>query len=250
MAMTALLVLAALATSTVSGVVGMAGGAMLLGVMVVLGIDPILTVPIHAAVQLVSNIARTVAHIEHVRWRPFAVQLVAALPGPILGLWLLEGLDRDTVRTVMGLVILYTVWAPRWGLQKIPDAAAFSLAGAIAGTLGVVVGAVGPLIAPFFLRPGFTKRGIISTKAACQASHHIIKLAAFSGLYPAVLASHPEIFDLRDQLPLILPMAAATIGGAYIGRWLLTRISDAKFVVLYKVVLTLLAVRMITQGML
>jgi uncharacterized membrane protein YfcA len=245
---TVLLVGAALVTSTVSGVVGMAGGAMLLGVMVVLGIDPLLTVPIHAAVQLISNGSRAFAHAEHVDGRAWGLHVVAALPCPIVGMWLVERLDRDGVRAVMAAVILYAVWAPKWGLRSLPDRIALPASGAVAGTLGVVVGAVGPLIAPFFLRPRFDKRRLIATQAACTVVQHLIKLAAFAGLYPAVLAREPSTFRIGEHLALILPMGAAAIGGTYLGRWFLGRLPERSFVLLYKGVLTLLALRMGAQS--
>lgn len=244
----ALLVVSALVSATVSGIVGMAGGTMLLGAMVVLGMAPDEAVPVHAAVQLVSNFTRTYAHLPTVRWHQFAILAAAALPGPILGLYLLDRLDSDTVRALMGLLILYSVWAPKWGLARLSDTVAFATAGAFAGVLGVVVGAVGPLLAPFFLRDSFKKESLIGTKAICQGYLHVIKLVAFAGLYPVALTHRDASFDLTSTWTLILPMALATIVGTYAGKWLLHRMSEARFVQLYKVVLTGLAVRLIYQG--
>lgn len=243
------LVLSALVGSIISGVLGMAGGTLLLALMLICGLDPVATVPIHAAVQLSSNVTRSVAHARNIHWEPVFILAAAALPGPLLGLWLLEGLDASAVRGVMGAVILYAVWAPKWGLSSLPDRAAFGLAGALAGTLGVVVGAVGPLIAPFFLREGFRKEAIIGTKAVCQAILHGVKIAAFAGLYPALLAAPPQDFRFGDHLALILPMAAATVVGTYVGKWLLGQLTERRFVLMYKAVLSLLALRLLYQSL-
>jgi len=243
--LTLTLTLAALLGSTVSGIIGMAGGALLLGLMLIFGLDPWIAVPVHAVVQLVSNSTRVVAHFPNVRWQPFRTFILWSLPGPIIGLWLLGQIDSQSIKAIIGFLILYAVWAPKWGLERLSERQAFGLAGMMGGTLGVVVGAVGPLIAPFFLRGGFHKTQIIATKAVCQAFLHVVKIIAFAGLYPAVLGTTYESFPYADHLMLIAPMAAATIIGTYVGKWALRFISEKRFVMLYRVVLSALAARLI-----
>lgn len=233
-----ILALGAYLTSTVSGVIGMAGGTMLLGIMMVAGLDPVVAVPIHAVVQLVSNATRVQAFLQHVRWGPFLTVALVASPGPVLGLWLVKQLDADAIRLLMGCVILYATWAPKWGLKDLSERVAFALAGAVGGVLGVVVGAVGPLIAPFFLRGGFAKEQIIATKASCQAYLHVIKIVAFGFTG----------FSFSEQARLFVPMALATVAGTYTGRWLLGKLPDRFFFWFYKVVLTLLALRLILRA--
>ncbi len=241
-----LLVLGTLLSATLSGVIGMAGGTLLLAIMLFSGLDPWLVVPVHAAVQLVANASRVVAHRHHVRTAAFWVLAGIALPGPLLGLRWLEGLDSTAVRGAMGLMIIMSVWLPKFAFTRLSERGSFAFAGAVGGTIGVIVGAVGPMIAPFFLRPSFSKREVIATKAACQAYLHLLKIAAFSGLYPALLTTRSvPAFDFAHQATLIIPMGAAAIGGTYVGKWLLTRVSERRFVVLYKLVLTVLALRLI-----
>ena len=68
-----ILCLAALATSMLSAVVGMAGGITLLSVML-LFMEPLVAIPLHGVVQLVSNGSRTVIQVGS-----FAVQQVMPL---------------------------------------------------------------------------------------------------------------------------------------------------------------------------
>ena len=42
-------------------------------------------------------------------------------------------------------------------------------------------------------------------------------------------------------------MAAAAIVGAYFGKWILLRISEARFTLLYRVVLSVLALRLVYE---
>ncbi len=242
------LVLGAFMGATISGTFGMAGGSVLLGVMLALGVPYLVTLPIHAAVQLVSNSTRVIAHLSNVRWRPFLFFAVAALPGPIIGLRLLVDLNPDLALSIIGVLILYTVWAPKWGLEKMKEAPAFVTAGVIAGIFGVISGAVGPLVAPFFLRDGFLKEQIIATKALCQSYVHVLKVAAFLGVYPALSASKTLNFDFLEHWQLILPMALATIIGTYLGKYLLKRVSQERFALAYRVLLTVLALDLIVRG--
>ena len=61
------LALAALLTSILSAIVGMGGGITLLAIML-LFLDPLVAIPLHATVQMVSNGTRAVAQRHHVEW--------------------------------------------------------------------------------------------------------------------------------------------------------------------------------------
>jgi len=98
---------------------------------------------------------------------------------------------------------------------------------------------VGPLIAPFFLSGRYNKEEIIATKATCQASLHIIKLIAFSTIG----------FEVLEQVPLLLPMAAAVIAGTFVGKWLLRFLSEKSFLILYKTILTILSIQLLVDGL-
>jgi uncharacterized membrane protein YfcA len=248
--MLALMVTGAFLTSVISGVVGMAGGAMLLGLLVLTGMAPAVAVPVHAAVQLAANLTRTWAHLPYVRWRPFLVHALAAIPAPLLGLWLLARLDVPTVEALMGGAMLVAAWVPRLSFARLPESVAFGMAGVVSGSLGVVVGAVGPLLAPFFLRDGFDKRQLIATKAVCSGYNHVLKLVAFSGLYPIAVAGQSGGFDYAEHAPLLVPMALATVGGTYAGAWVLDKLSERTFVVLYRAVLTVMAAQLIGAAVL
>ena len=64
----------------ISGFVGSAGGQLLLGAMLFLGVDLKVAVPVHAIVQLVSTNSRTVALLPNVRWRSIRTRESRATP--------------------------------------------------------------------------------------------------------------------------------------------------------------------------
>ena len=234
---------ASFATATVSAVLGMAGGIMLLAVML-LFIDPALAIPIHALVQLVSNSSRAVIHRRAVRRDLLLPFLVLLLPAGYLTLPLVQVTPADTLRLVIGVFVIVATWRKEWLLlgfdpERLGVVPRFALVGAGAGALGPLIGATGPFIAPFFLGIGLTRFELIGTKAACQAGTHVAKMILFG------IAG----FAFLDYAPLMAAMAASVIAGTVFGTRLLHAIDDARFTQLYRAVLTLVAIRLIASGL-
>jgi uncharacterized protein len=238
-----ILCLAAMLTAAVSAVLGMAGGSMLLAVML-LFLDPIEAIPIHGLVQLSSNGTRTVVHAKVIRWELLAPFAVLVLPAGLLTIGLVEDVPADGLRLVIGVFVLISTWRVRWlllGLEPthIPERLRFGLLGAITGALSPLIGATGPFIAPFFLGIGLTRFELIGTKAACQAITHLAKIVLFGFIG----------FAFVESIPLIVGMALSVVVGTALGTRLLHRLDDARFVQLYKVALTLVAVRLVWSGL-
>jgi len=235
---TTILTISALLTAMISGMIGLGGGTVLVVILYSVGLNPVVAVTVHAAVQLVSNAARTLAFLKHVHLPSFGIFLITAVPTPFLVADAVGKLDPTWVRLWMGIFILAVTWLKKYlkaGLQGPP---AMLLAGLCAGGLGMVVGATGTLIAPFYLRDGWKKETIIGTKALCQASAHVFKLVAFS----TVSLSIGEHWDI------IVPMAIAVFIGIFAGKALGQRVSETWFRRIFKGLLTLLALKLIISA--
>ena len=102
---------AALATSMLSAVVGMAGGIILLSVML-LFLDPLVAIPLHGVIQLVSNGSRTFIQRAHVRWSIIGSMAVLLLPMSIVGLYIARALSPPVARLLIGVFVLAATWAP------------------------------------------------------------------------------------------------------------------------------------------
>lgn len=228
----------ALAAATLSGLTGLGGGTLLIAALYALGFTPAVAVPLHAAVQLVSNAARMVAYLSHVRWSGFGLFLVGALPAPFALAPLVVALPADVVRIMMAAFLLLAL-VPGWLVQlRLAGAPGLVVAGALSGGLGTVVGATGLIIAPFFLDRGWPKETVIATMAVCQAAGHATKIAAF-----AVAG-----FGLGGQLDLLWPMALAVVAGTALGRWLIGLVDESRFRWLVTMILLVLACQLGVDG--
>jgi uncharacterized membrane protein YfcA len=233
-----ILCLAALLTAVLSAVIGMAGGITLLAVMLFF-YDPLIAIPIHGVVQLVSNGSRSIIQRRHIRWGIIWRYGALLFPMGLLGLSLAEALPPAGARCLIGAFVLVATWAPKLLLMGThPEQAdshrRFWVLGAVVGFINVTVGATGPLIAPFFLSLGLTRQALVGTKAACQMLGHLAKLAVF-GIAGFAFAEF--------ALPLAL-LSLSVVIGTWVGSRLLEHVSEVWFVRLYRTVLTVIAVRL------
>ena len=235
----ATLCVAALLTSILSAVIGMAGGIVLLSVML-LFMDPLEAIPLHGVVQLISNGSRSWIQREHVRWEVFWRYAAPLVPAGVLGLWIAQGLPPSLTRALIGVFVLTATWAPGVLLlgthpEQSEPRRRFLLLGAVVGVINMTVGATGPLIAPFFLNLGLSRQALVGTKAACQAAGHVVKISLFG---VAGFAFAPWL------TPLAL-LSAMVVVGSWLGSRILDRVSERHFVMLYRGVLSIIAAHLI-----
>lgn len=229
------LVVACFVTATISGILGMAGGVTLLGVMTALLPAPVV-VPLHGIVQLASNWTRTWAFRKHVRWPIFFAFMIPAAVGIAIAANVWADLKLTWFKAWIGAFILaFLVWRKYKPKLRNPPVWSYAVLGLAAGLLAIFVGATGPFLAPFFLRDDFDNEEVIATKAVCQTWLHLLKIPAFLALG----------FDYSPYIAVLAALVAAVIGGTYFGKHLLSRVSKERFVFWFQLVLALLAIYLI-----
>ncbi|HKU40124.1 MAG TPA: sulfite exporter TauE/SafE family protein [Polyangiales bacterium] len=215
--LTLLLSLTALATALLSGVFGMAGGMILMGVFAALLPVPTAMV-MHGATQLTSNVSRAVILRSHVYWRGFFCYVAGSLLAYLAMLSVSYTPEPLVVFLGLGLTPFVAALLPRrWVDFERPLPAAVT--GFQVAMLQLIAGAAGPLLDIAFVDTRLNRNQIVATKAATQVFSHSLKLAYF---LPAVQGD-----EFSPQL--IAAMLAATVAGTRLGTWLLERISEAAF---------------------
>jgi uncharacterized protein len=183
MAPATILLLAVVMTGTafLSGIFGMAGGLVLIGVLLALLPLPE-AMALHAVTKMASNGWRAFLWRQHIVWRP-----IAAIGGGFALALLLWSLlrwvpDKPVALLALGVTPFLVKLLPK-GLAPDPRSPVQGLAyGSAAMSLMLLTGVSGPLIDRFFLGGGLDRRQIVATKAACQILGHATKLLYFGAL--------------------------------------------------------------------
>jgi uncharacterized membrane protein YfcA len=230
----------AVLTSVVSGVMGMAGGMLLLAVLL-LRLEPTVAIPVHGAVQLVSNASRAFFLRRHVEWSAVWRFVWPLLPAGAVGILLLAYVPASGSRIAIALFVLATTWHQRFfAIGKGERAKSLlPVGGALVGFFSTLVGATGPLLGPFILALDLGSQPTIATLAACQIFQHGSKVLLF-GL---------RGFDVAGYaLPCALLCLCAVLGSA-IGTRLLDRLPEKAFKLTVRFTLTALALQQLYVGL-
>jgi uncharacterized membrane protein YfcA len=238
----AALSLVAFATSILSAIVGMAGGITLLSVML-LFYDPLVAIPLHGVVQLVSNSSRAVIQRRHLHWNLIWRYGLLLIPMGFVGIELAQAMPPTATRRMIGAFVLLATFAPQLLLlgahpESSPPNRRFFMLGGVVGLLNVTIGATGPLIAPFFLNLGLSRYAVIGTKAGCQVLGHLGKILVFGVVG----------FAYSSYVPLLVALCLSVVLGTMTGSRLLNRVNERWFVRIYKTVLAIVALSLLFRG--
>lgn len=220
---TFILLAVVLITATISGVFGMAGGLMLMGALT-LAMPVAAAMVTHGAVQFVSNGWRAVLHRKHIDW-PIILFYGAgsAVAAAVLAL-VTYSPTKAWVYLLLGLVP-GLAWLPkdRFNLDAAKPVHAIACGLSVTG-LNVIAGVSGPLLDVFFVRTTLTRHQIVATKAATQAFSHTVKMV-FYGV-PMFAAMTQSGLPPWWFFALAAPLAML---GAWLGGFVLNKISDVNF---------------------
>jgi uncharacterized membrane protein YfcA len=229
-----LLIIVAFFTSTLTGIVGLGGGLLLISAMP--GFLPVAAVvPVHGGVQLASNVSRALFDVRVVAWRLVGPFSVGAVLGAALGSRIVVRLPAEYFLPLLGLFVLVLTWGPAVRPIRLPGG--YVVLGGVATFLSLFVGAVGPVCSPFLLREQLTRDGIVATQAVWISVLHSMKLVTFGLLG----------FAFGPYLFLMSGMIAAAVLGSWVGRRLRGRVPEHRFRTLFRILLTLLALRMLLR---
>jgi hypothetical protein len=233
------LVLTALAASTLAGVTGFGGAAVLLPVLVlVFGVRA--AIPILTVAQLIGNGSRVWFNRQALNWRVVAWFALGGIPMALLGGYLFAVAPLTALTRLLGAFLLMVVlWRHLRPRQPKPfPVAAFAGIGAGASFLSALLGSVGPIMAPFFLAFGLVKASYIGTEALATVVMHIAKLVAYR--QNALLTS-------RD-LWIGLALGPVMILGSFLGKRILDRLPEKVFVALIEAVLVVSGLLFLIHG--
>lgn len=221
LAITATLVAAALVTSFISGILGMAGGMVFMGLLLAL-----LSVPeamvLHGITQLASNAWRAILWRHEIDWR--VLRGIAA--GSVIALSffvLVQAVASKAEALIMlGVTPFLALALPPKLVLDVRRRGHPLLCGLVCTTLQLTAGVSGPILDVFFVRSQMDRRTVVATKAVTQSMGHLIKIAYFGFLVGSAQRGSVET-------ELAVTMVACAVIGTTLSRRVLERLTDASF---------------------
>lgn len=241
-----ILILSAFITSSISAVLGMGGGIILLGIMAVIIPEGYKVIALHGMVQLFSNTTRTYVFRKYVKTQLIKQFFNGALIGISFSVGIIitliyyfdvqsaNEIKVEVLKPFIGLFIVWNLFLK--GPKKAKIVKSFVPVGLVAGLSSIFVGAVGPLIAPFFLIKSFNKEHIIANKAAAQMITHLSKIPLFIYFFN---------MDYTAELKILIPLILAVYVGTSFGKKILYFIPELLFKKLFKITLFIISIRLI-----
>lgn len=222
-------------TSALSSATGMGGGVLLFTVMTLY--FPInIVIPIHGIIQFFNNFITLSMLKQHLKKSLMMPFIVGCIPGVVAAAFLVkEIIKTDAPQMIILGLIIYSLFRPK----RLPDLELqhknFFWVGLITGFLGIIAGAIDPVLAPFFVRKDLTKEEVIGNKAAMQALVHFAKIPVFLSLG----------FDYLPYLGFCLLTNFASFFGTRFGIYMLQKMSETVFLKVFKTALALTGLRML-----
>ena len=228
-----LLVASSFFTALITATLGIGGGVMLLAVIASI-LPPLAIIPVHGLVQLSANSNRAWMTRPHINRPVLKHFLVGATLGALIASLLVVQLPTEIILLSVALFILFLTWGPKLNIAAM-SGVSLQLAAGLTTLLSMFVGASGPLVAAFTSQLSEERFARVATFSACMSVQHGLKIVVFGWLG----------FAFSDWLGLIVAMILTGFAGTWVGLNLLSKISNQRFDQLFKLILTLLALRLL-----
>ncbi len=216
----AILAVSALVTSFISGILGMAGGMVLMGVLLALLPLP-LAMMLHGVTQLASNAWRALLWRNEVDWRVFRGYCLGALAALAFFVVVRLVVSKPVALLVMGATPFVTLWLPEGLHLNIERRGQPFACGLLCSALNLSAGVSGPILDVFFVRTRMRRHAVVATKAMTQSFSHVLKI-----FYFGVVVSRP---GSHVDLPLGAMMVVLALVGTSLSRFVLERMTDVSF---------------------
>jgi uncharacterized protein len=245
-----IILVATLVTATISGVFGMAGGIILMGVLA--SFTPVATAMVlHGFIQIISNFSRAALLRRHIAW-PIIARYAIGIGGALLVIALIQWRPTQPMVFIMLGLTAFLVWIPKsWVTIDASRPLQAEICGFLVQTLNTLAGVAGPLLDLFFVKTLLPRQTVVATKAATQVMAHAVKIAFWG--FPllelvsksgAAASGFPPLWALAAVVPL-------SLFGTWVGGKVLDRMTDANFRTWTKWIVTATgAVYLIHGGML
>ncbi|UPJ46790.1 TSUP family transporter [Bradyrhizobium sp. 200] len=229
---------AIVSTSFISGIFGMAGGMILMGILLIfMPLAPAMI--LHGLVQVASNGWRAWQWRAHIDWRIVAHYAAGAVvAAAAVGAMALEA-SKAIALIIVGVSPFLGLLLPGRLAPDIGKPSHGHGCGALCTVLQLLAGVSGPILDVFFVRSQLNSRQLIATKAAAQVIGHFLKAAYFGHL----LAGGETL----SAIAVIVAIPLAITGG-YLSQFVIEAISETRFRTWSRYVIGAVSIVYLIQG--
>ncbi|MBU0799643.1 MAG: TSUP family transporter [Alphaproteobacteria bacterium] len=215
-------------TSAISGMFGMAGGMILMAVLLLLMPLPLAMV-IHAVIQTASNSWRCWLWRKHIVWSALPFYLLGVAAGFVLVIFFAYVPDKAWALIMMGTLPLLALAFRRYLNLTITNRAHAFVSAVILTFIQMTAGVVGPLLDTLYNQAPLTRQQIVSTKAFTQTCMHILRFVYYGLLVSTVTVDESPIMIVAAlSVPLVI-LVSASIAGTSAAAFVLHRMDDVRF---------------------
>lgn len=165
--------------STVAG----GGGALILVPALNWAIGTAATAPVLSIGTLIGRPSRLVIFWSHIRWKVSLFYIPTAVIGAWIAGFLFSNIRLEELQIVVGIFLISTLFQYRFGKAKRSfemKLIYFAPLGFIVSMLSTLIGAMGPVLNPFYLNSDLTKEEITGTKTANSLIMGLSQLGSYS----------------------------------------------------------------------
>lgn len=180
--------------------------------------------PVLTTVMLCGHPQRLWLYWKYVDWKLMGWYLPGAIAGAVLGAIAYTQIQLEWLPILLAVFLIVSTISYNWSEDSVKPAFTvypwyFLPSGFVFAFLSGIIGSTGPLLNPLYINYGLVKEDLIGTKSAHLVVVHIVKIITY-GIYGVLNPIY---------LGYGLLMGLAAFPGNWLGRKILTRISEQNF---------------------
>ena len=233
---TALIIIAGSLVASIFNAAFSAGGALIILAITSTVLPLQAIVPIHSTLLIGSTLTRVMFFWEHIDWKIVLPFLFGALLGAFIGARIYIELPESVVALAIGGVMLIAIWLPsvswRPGLRH-----PWAIVGFIHSLLSTLF-AYGAIMHAVILHTGLNRRQIVGTMGGCLSGMSLFKIVGYASFG----------FDYSPYYHVIAAAVTVSLIGTAIGKMIVDKLSEQKFRMIFRLLVTVTALRLLYVG--
>lgn len=214
------------------------GGAMIVLAVTSTVLPVSAIVPLHSTLLMGSTASRAIIFRDHIDWRIAAPFLVGSVVAVAFAARLYVEIPDQAIAGAIGVVMLVAIWLPAISWRpRIRHP--WAIVGFIHSFFSTLF-AYGALLHAVILHTGLARRQVVGTMAACLTGMGIFKISGYA----------LNGFDYGPYLYMIVLSVLVAFVGTWIGKLVIDRISETLFRTVFRVFVTVTAIRLIYVALL